>query len=497
MNPRVAAAFAMSPGLAFGLLSTICAPAWAAPARSLPAEPPNIVLILADDLAWGAVGYNGSFIRTPNIDRLASQGVQLTQFYVSPMCSPTRAGLMTGRYPLRLGMARTVVRPWLAFGLPPDEQTLPEALASAGYRHRGIFGKWHLGHLRPTWHPLSQGFTEFRGQYNGASDYWTRVRDGEPDWHHDATPIAESGYTTDLIADSACAFIRRHAGDGPFFCYVPFTAPHDPLQAPEKYLAEYGPDTPAGKAAETPDRRALAAMVTCMDDGIGRILRTLRDNGLADKTLVWFLSDNGGVTRLRLNGTMREGKLTVYEGGVRVPSALWWPGMIEGGRKIREPMINTDILPTLLRIARSTGTAPRTLDGVDASGLLTGQVSSLPGRDFYFFTGQAGLQREQIAVRSVDGWKLVVIGPDVRRPEGFRTPRHQVELFRISEDPDERKNLAAENPEIVKRLGEKVIAFRSSEPADAMPTANRPPSDFKPPQQWRNSPVSGPAGRTE
>ncbi len=457
------------------------------------ATPPNIVLIVADDLGWDGVGYHGSAIRTPHLDRLAQQGVRLDRFYVSPMCSPTRAGLLTGRYPMRFGMARSVVRPWAAYGLPPQEITLPEALAAAGYRHRAIFGKWHLGHLAPQWHPLSQGFTHFYGQYNGAADYWTRIRQGEPDWHLDAEPLQETGYTTDLIADAAVRFIKRHADDGPFFCYVPFTAPHDPLQAPEAYLAQYA-DRNKGGGKRAADVQAFSAMVTCMDDGIGRILKALSESGIAEKTLVWFLSDNGGITRLGLNGPLRAGKLTVYEGGVRVPSAAWWPGVIEGGRKLTTPIINVDVLPTLLRAAgasRPAGAPP--LDGVDVLDLLTGRARSLAERDLYFFNGQDGLEREQNAVISADDWKLVVCGPDVRRPDGFRTPKHRVELFNLREDPFEKKDLSASRPDLVEALGRKLIAFRKSEPPNPLPTMNRPPADFVPPKQWRNHPITQPA----
>lgn len=478
-------AFVMSLCLSIAIL-------FAAAGRLSAATPPNIVLIVADDLGWNGVGYHGSSIRTPHIDRLAAQGVQLDRFYVSPMCSPTRAGLLTGRYPMRFGMARAVVRPWAPYGLPPREQTLPETLAAAGYRHRGIFGKWHLGHLAPQWHPLSQGFTHFHGMYNGAGDYWTRIREGQLDWHLNAEPLEQTGYTTDLIADAAAAFIKQHAAEGPFFCYVPFSAPHEPLQAPQSCLAQYAEQGRPGRGRAS-DRQTFSAMVTCMDAGIGRILKALQEAGVVEKTLVWFLSDNGGITRLNLNGPLREGKLTVYEGGVRVPSAVYWPGVIQGGRKVTAPIVNVDILPTLLRaagISRPAGGQP--LDGVDVLDLLKGE-SSRPPRDLYFFNGQSGSDREQIAVTSADDWKLVVIGPDVRRPEGFRTPRHRVELFNLREDPFEKKDLAADQPALVEALGKKLIAFRQSEPPDPLPVMNKPPAGFKPPKQWRNHPVSQPA----
>lgn len=461
---------------------------------------PNIVLIVADDQGFNSVGYRGGWVQTPQIDRIAQQGVSLERLYVSPMCSPTRAGLMTGRYPMRFGMARSVVRPWARFGLPPEERTLPEQLAEAGYRHRGIFGKWHLGHLASQWHPLTQGFTEFEGAYNGAVDYWTRERNGELDWHVNYTPTERKGYTTDVIADAAVRFIRGRAAEGPFFCYVPFTAPHEPLQAPEAYLARYArfDDNPAdGRPSEL---QTLAAMITCMDDGIGRIMKALDETGVAGNTIVWFISDNGGLKRFaEANRPLRDGKLTVYEGGVRVPGAVWWPGVIEGGRKVAEPIMNLDILPTLLRAAHLDARSDRPIDGVDVLDVLTGRAKSLPPRDMYFFTGQSGLEREQIAIISADGWKLVVSGPDVRRPEGFQTPRHRVELFQLSEDPGEEKDLSAAQAGRVAELGRKLVAFRASEPAASMPPRNEPPRGFRPPRQWRNTPANpqdgGPTSR--
>ncbi len=461
------------------------------PASSSPANPPpNIVLIVADDLGYNSVGYHGRWIRTPHIDRLAAEGVALERFYVSPMCSPTRVGLMTGRYPMRLGLARSVIRPWARYGLPPEERTLPELLGQAGYRHRGAFGKWHLGHLAPQWHPLAQGFTQFEGLYNGAADYWTRIRDGEPDWHVDYTPTERRGYTTDLIADAAARFIREHSAAGPFFCYVPFTAPHDPLQAPEAYLKRYAELDDAPSDGRPSDLQALAAMITCMDDGIGRILQALDDTGAARNTLVWFLSDNGGLKRLRgVNRPLRDGKLTVYEGGVRVPSVVRWPGVVDGGRRIDEPMINLDVLPTLLRAAGAEKPTGRPIDGVDALDVLAGRAKALPARDLYCFTGQSGIEQEQIAVTTADGWKLVVIGPDIRRPEGFRSPAHRVELFRLADDPREEKDLSSSEPGRVQELGRRLIAFRNAEPPDAMAPENHPPKGFRPPPRWRNAPA--------
>jgi arylsulfatase B len=486
--PRVPAAL-------FLLLTWTLVPAAAAP----PTRPPNVIVIVADDMGWNMVGYHGGFARTPNIDRIARSGVELDRFYVSPMCSPTRAGLLTGRYPMRFGMARTVVRPWAAHGLPPQERTLPEALADAGYRGRGAFGKWHLGHLAPQWHPLAQGFTHFKGCYNGAADYFTRQRDGQTDWHADWDDVQEPGYTTDLIADGAASFVTRHAREAPFFCYVAFTAPHDPLQVPEKYLAPYADLDKNPNDNKPSPRQTVAAMTTCMDDGIGRILKAVEDAGIARDTLIWFLSDNGGVRGIPgTNEPLRAGKLTVYEGGVRVPAAAWWPGVIEGGRKIATPVMNIDIMPTLLRVCGGDAAAAAgPMDGVDVFDLLAGKPGSAPpaARPLYFFEGQSGPENEQLAVTAADGWKLVIAGPDVRRPGGWQTPRHRVELFRLSHDPLEKTDLAAQEPQRVKLLAQDLVAFRASEPKASMAPVNRKPAQFRAPQNWRNAPAAGAGGK--
>ncbi len=444
-------------------------------------------MIVADDLGWNAVGYHGGFARTPHIDRIAQYGVQLDRFYVSPMCSPTRAGLMTGRYPLRLGMGRTVVRPWARYGLSPDQTTLAEALREAGYASRAAIGKWHLGHLEARWHPLSQGFTFAAGCYNGAADYWTREREGEIDWHINAQPVQPKGYTTDLIADEAVRFIRESVPGGPFFCYVAFTAPHGPFQAPDDVIARYQAldDTPDdGKPSR---KQILAAMIACLDQGVGRILQAISDEGIGGETLVWFLSDNGGVPDIEDNNTpLRGSKLTVYEGGVRVPAAVWWPGVIEGGRKITTPMSHVDVLPTLLQAASGQVESARPLDGLGMFEILTGKAGAeMPQRDLYHFTGQNGLDREQLAILSADGWKLVIIGPDVRQEGGYRTPKHRVELFHLARDPLEKTDLAGQELQRVEALGDRLVAFRRSEPDGAM-AVTPTPAGFRPPPQWRN-----------
>jgi arylsulfatase B len=195
------------------------------------AEKPNIVIILADDLGWGDVGFHGCDFRTPNLDKLANSGIEMTRFYTAPVSSPTRAGLMTGRYPSRFGIRKTVIPPWRDYGLDVQEQTLADLLGKNGYPNRAIIGKWHLGHGHQSQYPLNRGFTYFYGCLNGAIDYFTHERDGELDWHKNWESCYDKGYSTDLIAGEAANCIDKYSGKDPFFLYVAFNAPHSPYMA--------------------------------------------------------------------------------------------------------------------------------------------------------------------------------------------------------------------------------------------------------------------------
>ena len=325
------------------------------PPEATASRPPNIVLILADDLGWSDVSFNGGEIATPNIDRIANENVRLDRFYVAPICTPTRTGLMTGHYPIRYGMMRGVVMAYHDFGLDPGATLLPQALARAGYEHRAIFGKWHLGHSRLEYRPLQRGFTRHVGLLTEGVDYFTHERAGEVDWWHDHESVDEPGYTTDLISQHAERFVREHAGDeAPFFMYVPYNAPHSPFQAKDEHLPKYahlegipveavtGPGVPQDKwlwyagHATRPERladfdlrqenrRITGAMVHSLDEGVGKILDALDETGIADNTLVWFLSDNGGDTGMGENRPFRGSKGNVFEGGIRVTAAARWP----------------------------------------------------------------------------------------------------------------------------------------------------------------------------
>jgi arylsulfatase B len=452
---------------------------------SASADPPNIVFMLADDLGWADVSFHApDRANTPNIDRLAADGVELDRFYVAPMCSPTRAGLMTGRYPIRFGLARAVIPPWRDFGLDVREKTLPEALAAAGYRHRGVFGKWHLGHRRGKWHPLSRGFTQFEGHYNGAIDYFTHEREGQRDWHVDWEPAAKDGYTTDLIAAAASKFIREKAkDDAPYFCYVPFNAPHSPFQAKPKDLARAGV-----RVGQKPTRaQFLKAMIWSLDEGVGQILKAVDETGEVENTQVWFVSDNGGIAGIQENNLpLRGAKLSTFEGGVRVVACVRWPAQWQGGRKVTETMGYIDVFPTLLETAgvdpKSVRSPQRPFDGVSVAGVLSGARKSLPSRDWYSYQGQGGLDSEQYGLKT-NQWKLVVKGPDLRR--GGLTDGHRVFLFAMPDDPYEENDLSDQHPDVVKQLVEKLTAHRRLQPADGVRAYNEGRTGFVAPVDWR------------
>ena len=482
---------------AAALLFPACGETPAPPAE----EPdlPNIVLIVPDDLGRHDVSFRGGDIATPNIDRIAAEGVRLERFYSAPICSPTRAGLMTGRYPIRFGLMRAVIVPWRDYGMDTSEVTLPEVLAGAGYEHRGIFGKWHLGHFDRKYHPLRRGFTEFVGHNTGV-DYFTKVREGERDWSHDYESVDEEGYVTDLVAEHAVRFIDRHAaGEAPFFLYVPFSAPHSPLQAKEEDLPLYDDLDPlepprgweestAGRPLAADERRrnrrrVHAAMVHSLDEGVGRVLDAIEDHGIAENTLVLFFSDNGGSVGIGDNGPYRGAKGSVFEGGTRVAAAARWPaGNVEGGGRIEAPMSYIDVLPTLMGIAGIDDHGGKPLDGVDVGDVLSGEAEASPERDLYSFIAQLDPEREQVSVTE-DEWKLVVVGPPLVREGAADMSRTM--LFRLTEDSLEERDVSAEHPDLVARLLEKAAEFRALQPPNPVAPIREGREGFKPPPNWQ------------
>jgi len=449
------------------LLGALCVLAAGTSRPAASAERPNIVFIVADDLGWSDVGYHGSEIKTPNIDRIAASGVKLEQFYVMPVCSPTRACLMTGRYPMRMGLQTGVVRPWAQYGLPLNERTLPQALKEAGYE-TAITGKWHLGHFQRAYLPTSRGFDHQYGHYNGAIDYFTHVRDGGFDWHRDDKVCRDEGYSTDLIGSEAVRLIENRDRSRPLFLYVTFNAPHTPLQAPQEYLDRY-----AGIADL--QRRRYAAMVTCEDDNIGRIHAALEKQGMLRNTLVIFSSDNGGPVRLgATNGPLRAGKGTLYEGGVRVTAWASWPGTLRAGGTVTEPLQMVDWYPTLLKLAGARAEQPLPIDGRDAWETIANGKTS-PRSEWLL-----NVEPREGAIRS-GPWKLVVantpLGGTELPPPGGGT----YELFNLHQDPYEKTNLAAQEPARVEIMLRRLHEFaRQAVPPKAAPA----PPGFISPAVW-------------
>ena len=438
-------------------------------ARAATPPPPNVLLILADDLGYADVGFNGGkVIATPNLDRLAATGITLTDFRACPMCSPTRAGLLTGRWPLRFGLMRAVVPPWSRYGLPAAEITLAEHFGAAGYDRRAVIGKWHLGHARREFLPLAQGFTRFYGHYNGAIDYFTHERDGEKDWHDDDRTRREEGYATDLLGAEAARFIAAAPAGQPWLLYFPFNAPHSPFQAKPADLARY-PQLEG-------DRRTYAAMVDAMDQAIGRVLAAVEARPDAANTLVLFCSDNGGIPRVgSSNAPWRGAKLTVYEGGTRVAAAIRWPaGGLTGGRRFDGRIGYIDVLPTVLAAAGST--RPAALDGLDVLPALRG-VAALPERPWFSYMHQ---NEDAHASVHLGRWKLVAHGDFF--PEQPATPP-TLELYDLAADPAENTNLAARHPDRVADLHRRLREFGTwQQPGVGAYAEGR--DGFVPPKDW-------------
>lgn len=413
--------------------------------------PPNIVLIVADDLGYGELGCQGATdIPTPNIDSIAKSGVRFTNGYVScPVCSPTRAGLLTGRYQQRFGHEFNPGPANVAgddFGLSRDEVALPERLKAAGYK-TGMVGKWHLGYSEGS-RPTERGFDEFFGFLGGAHPY---VADGGQRRNlimRGTESIDEPAYLTDAFEREAVAFIERHKADR-FFLYLPFNAVHAPMQATDEDRGRF-------ENVSNENRQIFSAMLVSMDDAIGAVLAKLREAKLEDNTLIFFVSDNGGPTQVTTsrNGTLRGRKGTTWEGGIRVPFLVQWKGHIPEGKTYDQPVIALDIHPTALAAAGVSTENEKPFDGVNLLPYLNGQSEGAPHDALYWRFGT------QMAIRQGD-WKITK-GTDapMRQRAGEKKKKKkkadaeilEMQLFNLANDVGETKNVASENPEKMKEL---------------------------------------------
>jgi len=462
---------------------------------------PNFLVIIADDLGFADVSFNGGAMPTPNIDRIAKMGMPLDHFYVSALCSPSRAGLLTGRYPHRYGIMGDTITPGSDFGLDPAEKTIADVLGQAGYARRAFLGKWHLGHRSLAFHPLRFGFTSYYGHYNGAIDYFTHEREGEPDWHRDYAPSPDKGYSTDLLTQEAVRILETPSPGGkPWLMWVAYNAPHGPLQATPEDLAAVGFDPSKPRFANDPGKREAAdygsqgrgntrrqtalAMIHGLDRGVGAILDTLERTGQLDNTVILFTSDNGGPQPWNKsspddipadNGPLRGAKFLHYEGGVRVAAAIAWPGHLKPRASANAgSLAYVDLLPTFARLAGAS--LPRPVDGRDVSAaILTGRA--VPQRTLFL--------GEDYRVPAAEGER----GPT--NPEALlgRAPavsdgRWKLigdQLYAIDKDPFEKHDVAAQYPAKVAALRKVEAQFLAER---KVPRARMNQTHLAPIPQW-------------
>ncbi len=396
---------------------------------------PHIVFILSDDQGSYDVSYKGGEIRTPQIDKLAMAGTQLDQFYVQPVCSPTRASLMTGRYPIRYGLQVGVVKPTANYGLPLEERLLPEVLREIGYRTI-ICGKWHLGSFDRAYWPMQRGFDSHTGHLFGALDYFTHLRDQKLDWYVNGVKQNQTGYSTHLVTQAAVKAIEENPAGKPLFLYVPYNAVHGPYQVPEEYKQGY--------EHLTGNRLQMAGMLTALDEGVGKIVAALEQKGMRENTLFIYSSDNGGVApnKITSNGPLREGKGTVYEGGVRGVAFATWSKQIPAGAVCREPMHMVDWYPTLIKLVGGSLEQPLPLDGMDIWPVITQQAKS-PHKEILANATPSGG-----AIR-VGDWKLVIKKNTAGKK---KAATESIELFNLAQDPSEMNNLAVQNADKLREL---------------------------------------------
>lgn len=400
---------------------------------------PNIVLIMADDLGYGDIGCFGNrTIQTPHIDRLAANGLTFTDYHSNgAVCTPTRAALLTGRYQQRCGLEGVIGVRERERGLDPAaEHCLAHTLRDSGYA-TGLLGKWHLG-FRAEYNPVHHGFDLFHGYVSGNVDYHSHVDNaGYADWWHNLDLVEEDGYLTDLVNEHAVRFIREHA-DQPFFLYVAHEAPHWPYQGRRDRADREAGATDFPSWGSRADRKgACREMIEAMDDGVGMIVDTLRELGLAENTLVVFCSDNGPVAEVGSAGGLRGAKGDLFEGGHRVPAIASWPGRIVPKSHSDETVMSMDLLPTFLALAGDES-PPAPLDGIDISRLLL-HGEDLPARSTFFRCGgSAAVRRGQ--------WKLL-------------RDHDATMLFDLEGDRNETLDLSPQHPERVSALQAELDAW--------------------------------------
>jgi len=406
-----------------------------AAAKSASGKRPNIIVIVSDDMGYADLGcYGGKQIPTPHIDSIAAKGVRCTSGYVScPVCSPTRAGLITGRYQQRFGYYTNAES---RIGLPTTEKTLADVLKASGYV-TGIVGKWHLG-TGPDFHPNKRGFDAFFGFLAGSHSYIDPLLNSDNPILRGTEPFDEKEYLTDAFTREAISFIQRRR-DEPFFLYLTYNAVHAPMHAPQRHRDSFADITDK-------NRRIYAGMLAALDEGVGKVLEHLRQLGLEENTLLFFINDNGGATNNASdNGPLRDRKGTLFEGGIRVPFMLRWPGRLNAGQVYDQPVICLDIFATAVAAAGAELPDDLKLDGVNLIPYLTGEKKTQPHPVLFWDYAE-----NRYAVRKAN-YKLVKMSDDAM-------------LFDVSTDIAEAKDLKEAKPNIFNELQEDYKQWRSQMP---------------------------------
>jgi arylsulfatase B len=484
---------------------------------ALAQDRPNVIVMVADDLGWNDVGFHGGDIDTPSLDRLAAEGMELNRFYTTPICSPTRAALMTARDPIRLGIGYGVILPWDNIGVHPDEHFMPESFQSAGYQ-TAMVGKWHLGHAQMSYHPNNRGFEHFYGHLHTEVGFYPPFANtGGKDFQRNGVSIDGDGYETFLLADEVSRYIREREQGKPFFVYMPFIAPHTPLDAPQELQDKYkdiNTDLEPSRAKTTDETRRLskmmgrpsarpmyAAVVDGMDQAIGQVLDTLDSEGIADNTIVLFFSDNGGAAYSvggADNVPLRGGKGETFEGGIRVVSVMRWPGAIKPSQKLTDIMTVMDVFPTLAEATGIEMQNQRKLDGLSMWPAIAGD-SHKPRQDWVYFVSEIPIYGNFNLTVFNDEWKLV---QEVAQGQLSTTVTNY--LFRIEDDPNEYNNLASQYPDLVQQLSRLIQERRALYPINGTRSQLAPPPGWRAPLDWasypipldqlQDEPAKGPAG---
>ena len=453
----------------------------AASSRPEPARRPDLVVLLSDDQGYGDLARRGSPARTPRLDAFFAESLELTHLYVSPVCTPTRAALLTGRSPMELGLQYHVLRGWSPQGLAAEVVTLPELLRRADYQ-TALVGKWHLGHAHPSYQPNAQGFDRFYGHLLGASHFDLDFL-GARDLQRDGGRTRDEGYATELLGDELLRVLEERDPTRPLFLLAAFGAPHRPYEAPEALTASY---PPLGS-----QRRRYAAMLESLDAQVGRVLDAVSAGGR--DTLVLFLSDNGAVTPPGSNAPLRGGKGTLYEGGIRVPAAIRWPGRLPAGRASAQLLRDSDLYATLAAAAGlPAAELPPRVEGRDllpalASGELVAHAPLL-----------FAVESNRAQSHAVIDWPFKLVldeprAPAQAKPAGAPARRRgggrRIELFDLASDPGEKRDLRASELARIPPLLARLEAWRATHPGAGLRYDPHPPRGWRRPRDW-TEPVS-------